>query len=763
MAHTTAVGKKIVFLTGCGLARGVGLPSVDDMMVYVRDVLKTPFPEFAQDRLGREEKGGVLRRLASDEDKGQMVAEWMVDSLKEAKPGKAHLALAEIVKDDQAIWMSSGWDDLNIDALLKTEVETVSCRSGEDLDRWYFSLRQQHPTIVLEGSILYGKCPDCQDEIPYRKEGYCPRCQEPLTPLIVAPGGDSYKSKTNRSTLKVMEELILPSIGCLVVSGLSGDWDGEVVGFLEGLGRMGKSKLCYINLEESPISRLVEPEYLCLGAKAEEALIALNEAYKGELHKNFNRPSFRTDYSLSDPIYGRIDLTVLEREVLNNEVFEKLKEVRQLGLVDNYYLGAHHSRYEHSIGVMCAADRIYTGLRFRPPAGGKALSSRVEDRPEERQFVRLAALLHDIGHVPFSHLMEEVFTELGEHLSDSEFDHDLYQRQVLEKGGIREIIERHMYFYTVEDIIALNREQFGLAYLEKILNGPLDADKLDYVGRDSLYLGERHEGFDLDRLTSVSIVCDDLLLFDYEMMGPFSAFILAKYNLYNDFYHSEQSRLYEAPLKKLLYYFILGRYIDAEGYREAERIAEVLGAEGEVLYNQKAIINRAKNYLLHERPVAPEVREIVQELFRVVEGKSMLRRAYECQVTSRDGSPDYQNVYQQLLALGIELEERYGWNFIMDVFKPPLLYRHPREKRLRDYVVNLREEPSPLMQPLSELLKLNVMPVADPVNRIRFRFYPLSPEGEEALNYLKGRVEKLEVFGKGQYRIGWLNLSKGES
>ena len=756
MAHTRWVGKKILFLTGSGLGREAGIPTVDDLISYVRDVLKMPFPEFGEGRegLAQEEKRSVLKRLGDDKDHGDKVARWLVDSSESLQPGEAHLFLAEMVKDGRAIWMTSGWDSLHLKALSKAGVESESCRRVEDLSSWYFSLRHKALTVTLEGSILYGKCSGCAEEIPYRSDGRCPRCCEPLTPLIAVPEvKNGPKSKGNRLLLKALDELILPSIGCLVISGLSGDWDPEVVDFLETLSDKGRIKLGYINLEESPISRLVEPKYLCLGVKAEEAFITLKNTYEAEQDKNRNQIPFHTDYSVSDPIYGRIDLTSLEREVLNTEVFEKLKEVRQLGIVDNYYIGAHHSRYEHSIGVLYAADRIYTRLRFRSPYGK-------ENRPEERQFVRLAALLHDVGHVPFSHLMEEVFTGLGQYLSDSEFDHDLYQRQVLEKGGIQEIIERYMSLYTIEDIIDLNRERYGIAYLEKILNGPLDADKLDYVSRDSLYLGERHEGFDLDKLTSASIVCDDLLLFDYEMMGPFSAFMLAKYNLYNDFYQSEQSRIYEAPLKKILYHFILGRYIKGGGYREAEGIAEKIGAEGEVLYNQKSLIHRAKVYLLQESPVPKDAHAIVQELFQVVEGKSLLRRAYQCQVTSRDGSPDYEKVYRQLLDLEMDLEEKYGWNFVMDVFKPPLLYHHPEERRLSDYVVNLREEPSPKMQPLSDLLKLNVMPVADPVNRIKFRFYPLSPEGDKALDYLKGRVEKLEVFGRGKYSIGWLNLSK---
>jgi hypothetical protein len=756
MARTWAVGKKTLFLTGSAFGRGAGLPTVDDLIAYVRDVLMMPFPELGSGgkSLGREEKKNILRRLAGDEERSGQVAKWVVDLLDSAKPGEEHLALAGIVKGGGIIWITSGWDSLSTISLSRAGIKAELCRSRDELNRWYFSLRQRALTVALEASILYGRCPSCKEETPYRPDGRCPRCYEPLTPLIVAPGvKDGPKERVNRLLLKALDDLVISSVGCLVVSGLGGEWDPEVVDFLEGLGRRGKPKLCYINPEDSPISRLIEADYLCLGVKAEDAFAAISEIYYAERSKNLTKFLFHADYSLSDPIYGRIELTPLEREVLNTEVFEKLKEVRQLGLVDNYYLGAHHSRYEHSIGALCAADRIYTRLRFRLPFGR-------EDRPEERQFVRLGALLHDVGHIPFSHLMEEVFTELGRHLSDSEFDHDLYQRQVLEKGGIREIIERHLSLYTVEDIIDLNRGRFGVAYLEKILNGPLDADKLDYVSRDSFYLGEKHEGFDLDKLTSANVVCDDLLLFDYEVVGPFSAFMLAKYNLYNDFYHSEQSRIYEAPLKKILYHFILGRYIRGEGCLEAERIAEMIGAEGEVLYNQKALIYRAKAYLLQEEPVPRDVREVVQELFRVVEGKSLLRQAYECRLTSRDGSPDYEWVYTELLGLEMEMEEKYGWSFVMDVFKPPLLYRHPGEIRLTDYVVNLREEPSPRMQPLSELLKLNVMPVAEAVNRIKFRFYPLAPAGEEAFKYLKDRMEKLGVLGEGKYRIGWLNLSR---
>ena len=108
---------------------------------------------------------------------------------------------------------------------------------------------------------------------------------------------------------------------------------------------------------------------------------------------------------LNDPIWGPVLITELERKVLMSGPLVRLGRIRQMGLAFLEEPALTHSRLEHSIGVMHVADELYNKLRA---AGGSGPSD-PHDTPERRQAVRLAALLHDLGHPPYSHAVERTF------------------------------------------------------------------------------------------------------------------------------------------------------------------------------------------------------------------------------------------------------------------------------------------------------------------------------------------------------------------
>ena len=112
-------------------------------------------------------------------------------------------------------------------------------------------------------------------------------------------------------------------------------------------------------------------------------------------------------YEFRDPVHGFIQVNDWERDVINHSAFQRLRRIKQLAWTDMVYPGATHTRFEHSLGVMHVATQLFDALTRRQPELFKELDYETTGKP--RQLVRLAALLHDIGHAPFSHAAEELF------------------------------------------------------------------------------------------------------------------------------------------------------------------------------------------------------------------------------------------------------------------------------------------------------------------------------------------------------------------
>ena len=105
---------------------------------------------------------------------------------------------------------------------------------------------------------------------------------------------------------------------------------------------------------------------------------------------------------IRDPIHGFVKLSEWEQRIVGHRVFQRLRRIRQLALTEMVYPGACHSRFEHSLGVMHVATMMFDRLRPQLEAAGELGFSR-NDLDRARVIVRLAALLHDVGHGPFSH------------------------------------------------------------------------------------------------------------------------------------------------------------------------------------------------------------------------------------------------------------------------------------------------------------------------------------------------------------------------
>jgi HD superfamily phosphohydrolase len=204
-------------------------------------------------------------------------------------------------------------------------------------------------------------------------------------------------------------------------------------------------------------------------------------------------------------VHGFIELNDWEREIIAQPAFQRLRRIRQLAWTDQVYPGAMHTRFEHSLGVMHTATLLYDSVARRSrPTLESELAYNEDGLKRHRALVRLAALLHDVGHGPFSHAAEDLLPARGE--GGEAYKHEDYSAAIVRRH-FRDVIENHRlnrnYDLRAEDVAALIEGSAGAgraAFWRELISGQMDADRMDYLLRDSLHAGVQYGRFDLGRL-----------------------------------------------------------------------------------------------------------------------------------------------------------------------------------------------------------------------------------------------------------------------
>jgi HD superfamily phosphohydrolase len=240
---------------------------------------------------------------------------------------------------------------------------------------------------------------------------------------------------------------------------------------------------------------------------------------------------------LNDPIHGFIGLTELESKVINSAPYQRLRRIKQLSGGHFVYPAAEHTRFGHCIGAMYLAG--LTGRRLLGPMnlGEKTL-----------QEVRISGLLHDIGHGPFSHVFEESLIERKGWNHEDVTEWIIRESEVgnlLEDGGISK--------NRIANLVRGRRETKTDSVVSSIVAGQVDADKMDYLIRDSFYCGVNYGLVDIHRLINSLEVSDDLILeFDIAARGALEAFLVARYEMFLNVYYHKTVRSVEVMLVKLM-------------------------------------------------------------------------------------------------------------------------------------------------------------------------------------------------------------------
>jgi HD superfamily phosphohydrolase len=236
---------------------------------------------------------------------------------------------------------------------------------------------------------------------------------------------------------------------------------------------------------------------------------------------------------IRDPLWNNVRVDPLAMRFVDTRAFQRLRYVRQLGLAFLVYPGATHSRFEHAVGTYHLARRTLEALDGE---GG-----------DEAPVVRAAALLHDVGHYPFSHALEEI----------GALHHEEVARPLLFEGELAAALRAHLGDDAPARVYALIRGESASPY-QGLISGSLDLDKIEYLKRDALMCGVPYGEIDVDRLTNSLRVLRDPLSGRAAMgvtdkgLAALESLLFAKYQMYRNVYWHHGVRAATAMYKRLV-------------------------------------------------------------------------------------------------------------------------------------------------------------------------------------------------------------------
>jgi HD superfamily phosphohydrolase len=243
---------------------------------------------------------------------------------------------------------------------------------------------------------------------------------------------------------------------------------------------------------------------------------------------------------IRDPIHGFIYREAKEKKLVDTPVFQRLRQLKQLALASLVYPGALHTRFEHSLGAFHIAREVSKRL--------------LQNNEADQELVRLAALLHDVGHGPFSHVSEPILQKFSTVAFDSEKQqiHELISSQIIENDPD---LLRILGADQCHDITCLMKGQYGFRILKDIVSGPLDVDKQDYLLRDSYFCGVKYGIYDLNRLIDALRVHrdsdeDQYLAIAGDGVNSVEQFVLAKYYMNVQVYYHKIRLITDEMIKR---------------------------------------------------------------------------------------------------------------------------------------------------------------------------------------------------------------------
>jgi len=243
---------------------------------------------------------------------------------------------------------------------------------------------------------------------------------------------------------------------------------------------------------------------------------------------------------IRDPLWNNVRVDGLAMRLIDTPAFQRLRYVRQLGWVYLVYPGATHSRFEHALGAYHLARRALSLLEERGDEPARLPAA-------ECQLARVAALLHDIGHYPYSHALEEI----------GALHHEEVARPLVTQGEIADVLVDAFGAGAPERVMRLIRGESD-SPLQGLISGSFDLDKLDYLRRDAFMCGVSYGEIDVDRLLQSLLLLEEpgtgrtVVGLSEKGLSALESLLFARYQMYRNVYWHHAVRAATAMYKRLV-------------------------------------------------------------------------------------------------------------------------------------------------------------------------------------------------------------------
>jgi HD superfamily phosphohydrolase len=229
---------------------------------------------------------------------------------------------------------------------------------------------------------------------------------------------------------------------------------------------------------------------------------------------------------VKDPVHGYVYITQNEKDIIDSYPSQRLRRLRQLAGSEYVYPGANHTRFEHCLGVMFLAGKVFENPN---------VSRIVND--EEIDTARIAALLHDVGHGPFSHVFEQLL------IKDLDKTHEDITSWIIEKSELADKL--NAMGYNPEEIAKLavgKLHKPGRAFLDQVISSAVDVDKQDFIVRDTFHTGAEYGFIDVFRLIHALDIFGENLAVELGALSALESFIIARIESFKSIYFHRVGR-----------------------------------------------------------------------------------------------------------------------------------------------------------------------------------------------------------------------------
>ncbi|MBE3121448.1 MAG: HD domain-containing protein [Thermoplasmata archaeon] len=363
-----------------------------------------------------------------------------------------------------------------------------------------------------------------------------------------------------------------------------------------------------------------------------------------------------------DPIHGDIKITGILVDLLKTPEVQRLHNIKQLGFAHLVFPGAHHTRFEHSLGSSMIASQIADILGLKEM---------------EKELITCAAQLHDIGHGPFSHTLESILMErfgvdhvdLTEKLILGNYDIlEVKEQQFISAPKVHEILDK--YQVNEKDIVNIIRGKLSKrSYLSQLLNSTIDVDQLDYLMRDAYYTGVAYGMIDLQRLLQTIMIHKGNLTMMRKGVNVVENILMARALMYSSVYFHKTVRIPELMLSKAL-----EEIPDAEPFEFFRMTdAEIMTSLKTMGRFQQEIITRLKYRDLFKQAYAVSLQDLDKQGIKAV-------KRLEDVSTRREKERELEDTF--CIPKG---------HIIIDVPRPELLRAEPRINKTDIQVIDRNE------------------------------------------------------------------------